>query len=407
MVVKVMLVDDEMLVRLGIKSLIEWEAHGFQFMGDAPDGAKALELMEDGPPDILLTDIVMPNMNGIELIEAVRRRYPDTLIIVLSSHNEYDYVRKAMKLGVEDYLLKTSLRPEELLGLLIATSGKLQERGILPELTPSIPNQQSTARPEAAAWLGRVLAYDGDGLPPEAAAIPLDQGAILMAVRIVQIREGVPHHSAAGLMKHMIEAELKGLIEGEPVQITDRDFAALLKPDEDGLAGMDARLGSLLNASGSLLGIEAAARVSAPMNGWRDAKRLYAALLDALEEGIPRQKEATREDIRTLLRYLEEHYAEQVTLRDAAERICMSEAYLSTVFKRETGIGFVDWINQLRVEKAASFLTATDLPSYLISERVGYENSNYFGRIFKKIKGVSPQKYRTDQSRGRASIQKS
>lgn len=407
MAVKVMLVDDEMLVRLGIKSLIEWEAHGFQFMGDAPDGAKALELMAEGPPDILLTDIVMPNMNGIELIEAVRQSYPATLIIVLSSHNEYDYVRKAMKLGVEDYLLKTSLRPEELLSLLVATSGKLREREVLLEPTASISNRQNMAGPEASACLGRVLAYDGDGLPPEAAALPMDQGASLLAVRIVQIREGVPHHSAAGLLQHMIEAELKGLIDGSPVQISDRDFAALLKPAEEELPCMDARLDSLMNASGSLLGIEAAVRASAPMNGWKDAKRLYAKLLHDLEEGNTWHKETTREDIRTLLRYLEENYTEQVTLRDAAERICMSEAYLSTVFKRETGTGFVDWVNQLRVEKAASYLMETDLPSYLISERVGYENSNYFGRIFKKIKGVSPQKYRADQSRSRASFQRS
>lgn len=413
MAVKVMLVDDEMLVRLGIKSLIEWEAHGFQFMGDAPDGAKALELMAEGPPDILLTDIVMPNMNGIELIEAVRQSYPATLIIVLSSHNEYDYVRKAMKLGVEDYLLKTSPRPEELLSLLVATSGKLQEREtqfVYSSAATGKRDEVIALHNDLSAFLKLVLAQEGDGLPPETAAMPLEQGAILLALRILDIREGVPHHSAAGLLKHMIEAELKGMLSGDPVQMNDREFAVLLKPVKEEQSGLEAKLAGLTNAARGLLGITAAVRASEPMGGWIDARACYEELshaLGALETGGSRNKETTREDIRSLLRYLEEHYTEHVTLRDAAERICMSEAYLSTVFKRETGTGFVDWINQLRVEKAASYLAETDLPSYLISERVGYENTNYFGRVFKKIKGVSPQKYRTDQGRCRASIQRS
>ncbi|RIX52360.1 response regulator [Paenibacillus nanensis] len=394
MAYKVMLVDDEMLVRLGVKSLIQWEEHGFQFMGDAPDGAKALELMADGPPDILLTDIVMPNMNGLELIEKVKERYPGTLIIVLSSHNEFDYVRKAMKLGVEDYLLKTSLKPAELLQLLIDASGKLQRNQI-----KSLEQEQSEAASnETSDSLNRKLQLalsaetSDDGwldneLPPY---------SYLLLLTIRGIREGVPQHSASRLLEHLVQSELQGIVRAGPIQTEKDKLSAILTLPDGGLDKLQSRMINLENASSSLLGISLSGYISERIGRWGEAKeRMNELKKSACErEQSALAKEASRDDIKQLLRYMEEHFASNLSLRSAARMVNMSEAYLSTVFKKETGTNFIDWLNMLRVEKAASLLIETDLPGYLISERVGYENSNYFGRIFKKMKGVSPQKYR-------------
>lgn len=394
MAYKVMLVDDEMLVRLGVKSLIQWEEHGFQFMGDAPDGAKALELMADGPPDILLTDIVMPNMNGLELIEKVKERYPGTLIIVLSSHNEFDYVRKAMKLGVEDYLLKTSLKPAELLQLLIDASGKLQRNQM-----KSLEQEQSKAASnEAADSLNRQLqlalsketsdnGWLGKELPPS---------SYLLLLTIRGIREGVPQHSASRLLEHLVQSELQGILHAGPVQTEKDRLAAILTLPDGGSDKRQARITNLENASSSLLGISLSGYISEPISRWGEAMERMNELKKAVgeREQSAMAKEASRDDIKQLIRYMDEHFASNLSLRSAARMVNMSEAYLSTVFKKETGTNFIDWLNMLRIEKAASLLIETDMPGYLISERVGYENSNYFGRIFKKMKGVSPQKYR-------------
>lgn len=125
MAIKIMLVDDEIIVRLGMKSVIDWEANGFRHVGEACDGKEALALLEQVKPDILLTDIKMPNMNGIELIESVKRLYPWIRILVLSSHDEYDYVRSAMKLGADDYILKASVDPDKLIRLLQETASRI------------------------------------------------------------------------------------------------------------------------------------------------------------------------------------------------------------------------------------------------------------------------------------------
>ncbi|MDQ0111462.1 response regulator transcription factor [Paenibacillus harenae] len=103
---KIMLVDDEILVRESIRDCINWEKEGFIYCGDASDGEVALPLIEQLEPDILITDIKMPFMNGIELSEIVRTRMPDIKIIILSGHDEFEYARAALRVGAMEYCLK-------------------------------------------------------------------------------------------------------------------------------------------------------------------------------------------------------------------------------------------------------------------------------------------------------------
>jgi two-component system, response regulator YesN len=103
---KVMLVDDEILVRESIRDCVNWSREGFEYCADASDGELALPLLEAHRPDILITDIKMPFMNGLELSSVVRERYPDTKIIILSGHDEFEYARSALRIGVEEYCLK-------------------------------------------------------------------------------------------------------------------------------------------------------------------------------------------------------------------------------------------------------------------------------------------------------------
>lgn len=105
---KVMIVDDEMIVRIGIQSCINWEEHGCQVIFTCESGEEAIAAFERQVPDIVFTDIMMPEMDGIQLVEYIRSHYPKTKVIVLSCVNEIDYVKRAIKLGAEDYILKLS-----------------------------------------------------------------------------------------------------------------------------------------------------------------------------------------------------------------------------------------------------------------------------------------------------------
>ncbi len=110
----VFVVDDEPIVLEGIRSKIDWESSGFSFVGEASDGEIALSMLHELKPDILITDIKMPFMDGLQLSQAIKRIQPWIKIIILSGHDEFDYAKKAISIGIEDYLLKP-FTPDELL----------------------------------------------------------------------------------------------------------------------------------------------------------------------------------------------------------------------------------------------------------------------------------------------------
>ncbi len=103
---KVFLVEDEIVTREGIRDNVNWKSAGFEFCGEAPDGEMALPLIEVSEPDILITDIKMPFMDGLQLSKIVREQMPWIKIIILSGHDEFEYAQAAVTLGVTEYLLK-------------------------------------------------------------------------------------------------------------------------------------------------------------------------------------------------------------------------------------------------------------------------------------------------------------
>lgn len=106
MLYKVFLVEDEAAARVGIRDNVDWRAAGFEFCGEAPDGDIALPLIETTQPDLLISDIKMPFMDGLQLCKLVRQRMPWIKVVILSGHDEFDYAQTAIKLGVSEYLLK-------------------------------------------------------------------------------------------------------------------------------------------------------------------------------------------------------------------------------------------------------------------------------------------------------------
>lgn len=102
----VFLVEDEFVIREGIKQLVDWERHGFELVGEAADGELAWPMIQKKRPDIVITDIKMPFVDGLELSQLIRRELPDTSIIILSGYDDFEYAREAIKIGVNRYLLK-------------------------------------------------------------------------------------------------------------------------------------------------------------------------------------------------------------------------------------------------------------------------------------------------------------
>lgn len=124
---RVLIADDEVLVRIGIKSMAAWEQYGYTVVADASDGEEALEKIRQYEPHIVLTDLKMQPVDGFELISRCSVEYPQIRFIVLSNYNDFDNVRRAMKLGAKDYIFKLTIRADELLKILDEVSSDLDE----------------------------------------------------------------------------------------------------------------------------------------------------------------------------------------------------------------------------------------------------------------------------------------
>jgi len=123
---KVFLVEDEKVVREGIRKNVLWEQYGFQYTGDASDGELALPMIRKIQPDLLITDIKMPFMDGLSLIKLVRKELPRAKIVIISGYDDFSYAQQAIYLGVERYLLKPVTK-EKLVEMLLEMREKMQE----------------------------------------------------------------------------------------------------------------------------------------------------------------------------------------------------------------------------------------------------------------------------------------
>lgn len=124
---RVLIVDDEPIIRNGIEAFIGWEKEGLSVEAICSNGADALIVLEDRPADILITDIKMPLVDGIQLMSQALKLYPWIKVILLSSYSDFEYVREGLKLGAVDYLLKAALKPDDLLVVLRRCVSMLEE----------------------------------------------------------------------------------------------------------------------------------------------------------------------------------------------------------------------------------------------------------------------------------------
>ena len=163
---KVVLADDEKKILLLLQKLIDWERLGYEIVGTANDGLRALELVRELHPDLLITDVRMPGCSGIELIQQAKELQPDLHFIIISGYRQFEYAQNALKYGVEDYLLKP-LKKEELTGILMRLSDKLGEEAALEfQLKRSKERQQDLlleSLGNAAEHQQPFLAYADEG----------------------------------------------------------------------------------------------------------------------------------------------------------------------------------------------------------------------------------------------------
>ncbi|WP_217592374.1 response regulator [Cohnella sp. GbtcB17] len=154
-----MIVEDNAVYRHAIRTLIDWERSGFRIAAEAVNGKQALEKMAEQRFDLILTDVSMPEMNGIDLVKAVNERGEDTVIVMLSAYDDFQFVKDSLKLGADDYLLKQEMEPDTMVAML----GQVKEK--LSRLRSSRKKERSNRSEAQAARLKQWMTGEANAHP--------------------------------------------------------------------------------------------------------------------------------------------------------------------------------------------------------------------------------------------------
>lgn len=334
----VLIVDDEPMLRQATEVLIRQTQLPVSEIALAGDGVEAIEILSEKRFDILLIDIRMPRMNGLELCKYLHTKSPNTHLIILSGYGEFKYAQEAMKYGVEEYILKPVTR-EALTEALCNVISKIEEHN----RTFSISFSQ----------IDEIVALFENGLWDADDAM-IDE----TLKKADELLKGIALLNGITICKNIIE-----LLSG---RISLKLGTSVYFPT-DGFLGSD-----------------------------RDdlMKKFSEEIYSIKDEVISIRQNLKVNILQNALEIINEQYNTEITLNTLADSIGYNASYLSYLFKKLTGETFVQYKNRLRIEHAAKLLESTDLPITEIALEVGYGDTSYFTQAFKKYYNETPKSYR-------------
>ena len=401
----VLVVDDEPFVRLSIASLRPWGDDGFDFLAEAGNGAEALAALSTRPEiDIVLLDLSMPVMDGLEFLRRLaddRSRRPPA-VVVLSAHDDYHLVREAFKLGASDYLLKGEMDGAGLRAALAkAASGiaesrerdaAIVERRHLEFLKAQVLRDILSG--PASAELEETFAELGIGIRPPFRVC----GFWVEDLEAVAARE---RSHGLGRFSEMAARSLVQVLgrwgQGEAVPLSPGHLAVLFSADpaaekDRAEAATRSFCADAAEYVGRYLSVKVTFSVGPVCPGVGDAAESYRAARAArtIESRI----------VVLAKRAIRERFGDPAfSLEEASLRAGVSKNHLSFEFSRETGETFTECLSRTRVEEAKRLLATTPLLVYEVGERVGYPAVEHFSRVFKKLVGVSPVRFKAGYGR--------
>ncbi|WP_409342738.1 helix-turn-helix domain-containing protein [Paenibacillus sp. MBLB4367] len=505
---RLLIVDDEVIIRTGLSTVINWKELGLELLPAAASAEEALRRIPDEQPHIMMTDIRMTGMDGLELAAEAKKLFPDMEIIILTGYDDFKYAQQAIREGVSDYLLKMS-RPEEIIKAALKAKQRLQEKWqakkqgsiqqavfrkrMLERLViegvddPGLAAQLPSAGMDkvsagmrtvykiilvsATGWRQssggeNLLLFAVDNIVSEllacetlmererlAVIVREDEGtgmnlpslivrieATLKCVLFVAVGSAVGdyrelHRSykeadyahafhvlpeASGIFDYR---ELKGRKGGRTVcsKEEESELSAILMRDHQAelrlwvnqtvgrqLAepqvtpqSLRAFLQSVVIAAHRWLERAAAASGrTAPSaeTSFETEGKPEEALFKQLHAVMTAYHKEIGEDrtsyIPRAIAYMQDNLDKSITLQQVAKQVHLNPNHFSEVFKRETGLNYLEYLTRERMNRACELLATTTAKVSDIAGLVGYEDIKYFSQLFKKQTGQTPSEYR-------------
>ena len=397
---KILIIDDEQVVRVYLQSIVNWEQYDCQVVTTCENGMEALEVMAQQPIDLILTDLEMPKMNGLQLIEEIRSRGYQTKVIVLSDHSDYDLSREVMKLGALDYYVKTNVKEADIISMIELVSEQvkkqlLQKHALEEEKRLKIDNFKIGRK----TFLTTVLT--GDVYYNE---LQLSQYVKMYhffepRLSLYRLRFQQPIELRQFLYVDAIIAEEFQKYDHDVLHLTQEKILVALYErtivEEQVL--MDHWLRIVKNIKNYLR-----AELQASKRLLIDSTDKLTSCTKLFQNDVPgdvspviaaEELSHYRPEIQSILNYIHEHYDERITLQDLSAFACLNEAYLSRLFKMETKKTINSYINELRIYKAKELLKSPNIMVKEVAQLVGIKDQLYFNRVFKKFCGENPTDY--------------
>ncbi|MBW7455450.1 response regulator [Paenibacillus sepulcri] len=352
---KLLIVEDESLVRDLIKKFVAQAIPDMEIIGEADNGEDGLRMIQELNPDIVITDMKMPLLDGIELLRILDSNQPNMKVIVLSGYDDYKYMHQALRSGAVEYLLKP-VDPGQLTQALQLCLKELQHyrhqlSEVLVTLPPGILAILNDYKKNAAAHLNELAIKSVEDVLT-ACISHLDSQFDCGSAQWLRI-----YH------EFLITLEQFTAMEG-------LELNGVLK-EKDLLGHMPSKL----NASDVLEAI----------------KRIYREAMDFI---LVIRRDRKKVDLQQIFDYVQQHYADDISLGSLAQRFYVSREYLSKSYKLQFRENIMEQIIRLRMQSAKSWVMKDDIQIKHIAKRVGYEDASYFDKVFKKYYGVSPSEMR-------------
>ncbi len=510
--IRVLIVDDEYIVRLGISSILDWETHGFVVCGTATDGQDALTKIPILKPDIILADILMQPMNGLELLSECSQKYSQIKFIMLSNSTDFHYVKKAMQLGACDYIFKLEINKDDLLrtlksvplssrptpikdvlyqkhDLLMAlltgetsssahTSSLLQQLAIdqfdgkyqlllmqffpvssvedglysLCHAAQAIIEQFTATIPKSLCLWWKELLFVVLVKDTYATAIdePFCQKIYAHTKRYINCQvvcvlsnyafeisqlPDVLHSVNETIMQFFYSPSVifytkplvfknhyshKQLLSDSQkmlslLQSTKPDWFSAIKTIFSNIAAnyylpdiYKSYIRNLLEHISSFFISQCHFQVPQQVCEDIDHNKIIIAQTAAEVEEyalyyLSLLKKQTQSleyspEIYSAQKYIKENLHKKITLSEIAQYVNVSESYFSHLFKKETKINFIDYVNNCKIKAAQEMLLHSSMKVSEIAASLGFENPNYFNILFKRLTGNTPGNYRDNSA---------
>lgn len=356
-----LIVDDNTVERTGIAALVNKLSLPIETF-EASNGKQALALLETSHFDILFTDIRMPIMDGLELIERAKALFPELSCIIFSAYSDFEYARRAINSGTSSYMLKP-INVSDFLKTMESVISTLDYNAML--------------RNEEKAIVENMISFNSQSGEIAAATVSLCINKVFDAIA------GKDFSSLPDLISEMFTAMQEYNVAS--MLYVKQIVIEMLKKMCEYLRSDDKK--DIISTIHSI----------ALCDSIKDIQSFALSTTEKIGELVTAPENDARPVsyiIDLALKYISEHYSSDISLEQIAHELNISTGYLSRSFKKEVGLSFVKHLTAFRMEKAKKLLTQTTMKIKEIGVSVGIPDISYFGYIFKKYTEYTPDEYR-------------